>query len=60
MSLYSEIIKPRHLFLKNKNKINYSKSQINKIQLELNITIGIDNILTIFKNSLKNKSIKWI
>ncbi len=47
-------------FLKHKNKINNSKSKIIKMQHELNITIGIDNILTIFKNSLKNKSIKWI
>ena len=29
------------------------------MQLELNITIGIDDILSIFKNSLKNKSIKY-
>lgn len=47
-------------FLKNKKKIQESITKIKKMQLELNITIGIDNILSIFKNSLKNKSIKWI
>ncbi len=47
-------------FLKHKNKINNSKSQIIKMQQELNINSSIDDILTIFKNSLKNKSIKWI
>ena len=47
-------------FLKNKKKIQESITKIKKMQLELNITIGIDDILSIFKNSLKNKSIKWI
>jgi GT2 family glycosyltransferase len=47
-------------FLKHKKKIKKSKIQIIKMQLELKITIEVGNILTIFKNSLKNKSIKWM
>lgn len=47
-------------FLKNKKKIQESIVKIKKMQLELNINIGIDNILTIFKNSLKNKPINWV
>ena len=43
-----------------KKKIIKSRDQIKKIQLDLNITIDIDNILVIFKKSLKDKSIKWI
>lgn len=47
-------------FLNHKKKIIKSRDQIKKIQLDLNITIDIDNILVIFKKSLKDKSIKWI
>jgi hypothetical protein len=47
-------------FLKHKKKIQKSIIQIKKMQLELKVSIGVDDILTIFRNSLKNKSIKWI
>jgi hypothetical protein len=30
------------------------------LQHEFNSTIEVDTILTIFKNSLQNKSIKWV
>jgi GT2 family glycosyltransferase len=47
-------------FFKHKKQIQKSIDQLSKLQLELNRSIEVDTILTIFKNSLHNKSIKWV
>ena len=47
-------------FINHKKKMQDSVLRIKKMQQESNSTIEITTILTIFKKSLINKSIKWI
>lgn len=47
-------------FINHKKKVHDSVLRIKKMQQESNSTIEITTILTIFKKSLINKSIKWI
>lgn len=54
------ILKSLFDFFKHKKQIQKSIDQLSKLQLELNRSIEVDTILTIFKNSLQNKSIKWV
>ena len=54
------ILKSLFDFFKHQKQIQKSIVQISKLQQELNCTLEVDTILTIFKNSLQNKSIKWV